>query len=153
RLIKDSSFQLIDVLYYVIDSNHVQCEVNLYFLRKMHEADIPFCIIINQIDKHNEREIQCSQFDKNVRETFEQWNIFPEKIYYSSVMHEDAPHSEVRQIKEELFQLLQKNKNITGRLKAATNIIIQDHETFLQEQLEEAVNEIVPANITDEEYD
>lgn len=153
RLMTESALHLVDVLYYVMDYNHVQSEVNLYFLRKMHEADIPFYVIINQIDKHNEHEIPFSQFDKNVRETFEQWNIFPEKIYYSSVMYEDAPHSEIRQIKEELFQLLQKNKNITGRLKAATNIIIQDHETFLQEQLEEAVNEIVPANITDVEYD
>ena len=58
-------------------------------------------------------------------------------------MHEDAPHSEVRQIKEEPFNCFRKIK-YNRRLKAATNIIIQDYETFLQEQLEEAVNEIVP---------
>src|SRR5690625_2022907 len=77
RLMTESALHLVDVLYYVMDYNHVQSEVNLYFLRKMHEADIPFYVIINQIDKHNEHEIQFTQFDKNVRETFEQWNIFP----------------------------------------------------------------------------
>src|SRR5699024_2276006 len=153
RLMTESALHLVDVLYYVMDYNHVQSEVNLYFLRKMHQAEIPFYVIINQVDKHNENEIAFEKFDKNVRETFEQWNIFPEKVYYSSVMHEDAPHSEIRTIKEDLFTLLQSNKNITNRLKAATNIVMKDHETFLEEQLEERINQIVPDNITDQEYD
>src|SRR5699024_7168210 len=115
RLMTESSLHLVDVLYYVMDYNHVQSEVNLYFLRKMHEYEIPFYVIINQIDKHNENEITFESFDKNVRETFEQWNIFPEKIYYSSVMKEDTTHNDIQTIKKELFHLLNGNKNITNR--------------------------------------
>ena len=47
-------------------------------------ADIPFYIIINQIDKHNEHKIQFSQFDKNVRETFEQGMLFRKNILFIS---------------------------------------------------------------------
>ncbi|HLR41728.1 MAG TPA: dynamin family protein, partial [Pseudogracilibacillus sp.] len=153
RLMTESALHLVDVLYYVMDYNHVQSEVNLYFLRKMHQAEIPFYVIINQVDKHNENEITFEKFDKNVRETFDQWNIFPEKIYYSSVMTPDAAHSEITSIKDDLFHLLNKDKNINKRLKAASNIIINDHETYLKELLEEEVNNIVPDDISDEEYD
>src|SRR5699024_2833992 len=77
RLMTESSLHTIDVLFYVMDYNHVQSEVNLYFLQKIKEQEIPVYIIINQVDKHNEAEISFTDFDSVVSETFTQWGVEP----------------------------------------------------------------------------
>ena len=146
RLMTESALHVVDVLYYVMDYNHVQSEVNLYFLQKIQAEQIPFYIIINQIDKHNEQELSFEQFDSNVKQTFEQWNISPETIYYSSVLDESAPHNEIQAIKTDLFALLQNEKDFTKRFFAATREIVLDHKDFLEESFEDKI-----ANISEED--
>src|SRR5699024_11016973 len=51
RLMTESAMHLIDQLYYVMDYNHVQSEVNLYFLQEMQKQSVPIYIVINQVDK------------------------------------------------------------------------------------------------------
>src|SRR5690625_5910 len=57
RIITESALHVVDVLYYVMDYNHVQSEINLHFLKELQQLNIPTYIIINQIDKHNDAEI------------------------------------------------------------------------------------------------
>lgn len=142
RLMTESALHVVDVLYYVMDYNHVQSEVNLYFLQKMQKAKIPFFIIINQVDKHNESEITFRQFDQNVKQTFEQWSIFPEKIYYSSVMDTSATHNEITNIKADIFALFHQQKEIASRLIAATREIIVAHKTFIQEEYNQTLADV-----------
>src|SRR5690606_28924686 len=130
RLMTESSLHLVDVLYYVMDYNHVQSEVNLYFLQEMQQKQIPFYIIINQVDKHNEAELTFESFDRQVRETFDLWSIYPERIYYSSVLKEEAPNNEIKLIKTDLFSLLKTRNNIDKRLMNAAKEIVEDHKTF-----------------------
>lgn len=147
RLMTESALHLVDVLYYVMDYNHVQSEVNLYFLQEVQNKQIPFYIIINQVDKHNEKELSFEQFDFNVKQTFDQWNIYPEKIYYSSVINEEAPHNQIKEIKSELFTLLTNNLTKSGRLNIAINEIIEAHKKFLKDQYEDALSELdLPQN-------
>lgn len=149
RLMTESSLHLVDVLYYVMDYNHVQSEVNLYFLQEIQQKQIPFYIIINQVDKHNEAELTFESFDKQVKQTFDQWNIFPEKIYYSSVLKEDAPHNEIKQIKSELFQLLNNRNNIENRLFYATKQVIDKHKTFLEEKCKDQILEVASEHLSE----
>src|SRR5690625_3105989 len=65
RLMTESALHLVDVLFYVVDYNHVQSEVNLYFLKEIQAQGIPIYLIINQIDKHNEAEIPFIEFDQS----------------------------------------------------------------------------------------
>src|SRR5699024_11618030 len=44
RLMTESAMHLIDQLYYVMDYNHVQSEVNLYFLQEMQKQSVPIYI-------------------------------------------------------------------------------------------------------------
>lgn len=142
RLMTESALHLVDVLYYVMDYNHVQSEVNLYFLQEVQNKQIPFYIIINQVDKHNEKELPFEQFDFNVKQTFDQWNIYPEKVYYSSVINEEAPHNQIKEIKTELFTLLTKIPMESRRLNIAINEVIQEHKKFLEEEYEDALSEL-----------
>src|SRR5699024_6601990 len=75
RLMTESTLHLVDSLFYVMDCNHVQSEVNLYFLREIQAMSIPFYVIINQIDKHNENELSFNEFERSIKETFSQWNV------------------------------------------------------------------------------
>src|SRR5699024_2286702 len=95
RLITESSLHLVDVLFYVMDYNHVQSEVNLHFLKKVQDHAIPVYIIINQIDKHDEQELTFDDFSGKIKQTFDQWDIFPEIIYYSSLIDRYTPHNQI----------------------------------------------------------
>lgn len=142
RLMTESALHVVDVLYYVMDYNHVQSEVNLYFLQKIQREKIPFYIIINQVDKHNEAELTFETFDKNVRQTFDQWNISPEKVYYSSVINEEAAHNQIVTIKEDLFALVHGEKDLSNRLYYATREVIQGHISYMKEMCEAEVEDI-----------
>src|SRR5690625_1763416 len=94
RLMTESSLHLVDSLFYVRDLNHVQSEVNLYFLREIQAMSIPFYVIINQIDKHNENELSFNEFERSIKETFSQWNVVPEGNFYSSILIDDYHHTQ-----------------------------------------------------------
>lgn len=51
-----SALHLADVVFYVMDYNHVQSETNLSFAKSLSDWGKPLFLIVNQIDKHRERE-------------------------------------------------------------------------------------------------
>lgn len=106
RLMTESSLHLVDVLFYVMDYNHVQSEVNLHLLKSLEEKSIPFYVIINQIDKHDEEELSFQVFENSIKQTFDQWNISPKNIFYSSLIDHKADHNQFKEIKETLFTMM-----------------------------------------------
>src|SRR5699024_10693172 len=125
RYMTESSLHLVDVLYYVMDYNHVQSEINFTFLKQIQDKNIPIYLIINQVDKHNENELSFEQFADRVEESFRQWSIYPEKIYYSSVMDQTLSFNQLNNIKQDLFQLLHKHDSVAERVTNATNQVIE----------------------------
>src|SRR5690606_8398911 len=95
--------------------------------------------IINQIDKHNEKELSFHMFDTSVEQTLEQWGLSPEKIYYSSLLQEDAPFNQFHEIKEKITDLF--NERLL-RIDASVQYIVDAHKQFLTEKYEEAINEL-----------
>lgn len=138
RLITESSLHTVDALCYVMDYNHVQSEVNLQFLTEMKKQQIPLTILINQIDKHNEKELSFGTFKRHVEETFRQWEIEPEKIFYISVKHEDDPNNELHLFKRYVFDLCTRELSmIDERLQRAFEYIVKDHESVMKERFRE----------------
>ncbi|MEN2766322.1 dynamin family protein [Ornithinibacillus xuwenensis] len=137
RLITESSLHLVDVLFYVMDYNHVQSEVNLLFLKKIQAMNIPYFIIINQIDKHNENELSFAAFDSSVKQTFDQWGLTPESIYYSSLVEENASHNQLKEIKQTVDNLFREEHIL--RLDASVRNLLEEHKTFLKEQMDEEI--------------
>lgn len=149
RLITESSLHLVDSLFYVMDYNHVQSEVNLYFLREIQAMSIPFYVIINQIDKHNENELSFNAFERSIKETFAQWNVVPEEILYSSVLNKEAPHNQLEKIKTTVFSILKEKPQTAYRIDVATNQVIKEHYKFLEQETEEklydSLENIIPS--------
>jgi small GTP-binding protein len=137
RLMTEASLHLVDILFYVMDYNHVQSEVNLQFLRMLQEKKIPFYVIINQVDKHDEREIPFATFDKSVKQTFEQWKIIPEHIYYASLLDDATEHNQFSEIKEKLFSIMHRDKELSLNIDHAVEQVVGAHKQFLKKKYED----------------
>src|SRR5699024_5839959 len=137
RLMTESSLHLMDHLFYVMDYNHVQSEVNLYFLKQIQDRGIPFYVIINQIDKHDEAEIPFQTFIDSVKQTFNQWGVFPEQLFYSSLLDELHQLNQFQEIKMQLFSLFSSNNERVQTIEQSTKQIISDHKAYLEENHEQ----------------
>lgn len=137
RLMTEGSLHLMDALFYVMDYNHVQSEVNLQFLLDLQAKNIPFYVIINQIDKHKESELTFTSFKESIRQTFDVWEIKPERIFYSSLYEPDLEHNQFQEIQQTLQDLFTTRKQELLDRQHSLNDVIEQHVVFLQEQFEE----------------
>lgn len=143
RLMTESALHLVDVLFYVMDYNHVQSEVNLYFLESLQENRIPFYLIINQVDKHNEKELPFVSFKESIRQTLQAWDIKPEGVFYTSLYDSSLPINEFSQVKKTLNTILANEANAYFNIDASVEQVTNKHKFFLEDQYENLKNEIV----------
>lgn len=136
RLMTEGSLHIADVLFYVMDYNHVQSEVNLTFLHQLNEKKIPYYIIINQIDKHDEQEIEFSVFNDHIEHTFAQWDIQPEKLFYTSLTNNHAPHNMFPDVKEVIQELFTHEQQINRSIKRSIKEVVGHHKHFLSSEYE-----------------
>lgn len=54
----------------MMDYNHVQSEVNLQFVKELKQRNKTVYLVINQIDKHKERELSFESYTKSVSQSF-----------------------------------------------------------------------------------
>lgn len=99
RIATESALHLADLVFYVMDYNHVQSELNFLFTKELAEAGKQVYLIINMIDKHREEELTFQQFKQSVKDSFASWGVVPERIFFTSI--KDETH------KENEFQALQ----------------------------------------------
>ncbi|WP_249899543.1 dynamin family protein [Paenibacillus sp. PK3_47] len=84
-----SALHLADVVFYVMDYNHVQSENNLAFAKALSDWGKPLYLIINQIDKHREREITIEAYRRQVESAFREWGIQSAGILFTSLKVRD----------------------------------------------------------------
>lgn len=137
RLMTEGSLHIADVLFYVMDYNHVQSEVNLTFLQELKEKNIPYYIIVNQIDKHNEEEISFRSFDNQIMNTFERWGIEPEELFYTSLKDPHAHHNMFSEVKEKIQELFESTHQVDQSIARQVQEVINQHEQFLAMELED----------------
>lgn len=90
----ESALHMADVVFYVMDYNHVQSEINFAFTKRLKEWGKPLYLIVNMIDKHRERELPFADYQTSVREAFESWHIQPDGILFLSVKQPGHPNDE-----------------------------------------------------------
>lgn len=142
RLMTESALHLVDVLFYVMDYNHVQSEVNLYFLKSLQENHIPFYLVINQIDKHNEEELSFASFKESIRQTFANWEISPQDIFYTSLYDLNVENNQFTKVKETLLTILENEDNTYFNIDASVQQVMNNHKVFLEDQYEKLKSEI-----------
>lgn len=104
RMATESALHLADVVFYVMDYNHVQSEINFAFAKSLKDWGKPLYFIVNQIDKHRDQELSFDQYARSVEEAFNAWHLEPAGILYLSLRHPEHPHHQW----ESLLQLIGK---------------------------------------------
>ena len=86
-----------DLIFFTVEYNHVESEHNLTLLKEIAGLDIPLVLIINQIDKHDDREITLDTFLNRVKRTLTNWNIHPEHLFTTSIY--ESPYNRIDELK------------------------------------------------------
>jgi len=92
RLSTESALHLADVVFYVMDYNHVQSEINFAFAKQLKEWRKPLYFIVNQIDKHREEELLFEDYRQSVWDAFQAWHLEPSGILYLSLKNPEHQH-------------------------------------------------------------
>lgn len=128
RIATEANLHVSDVIFYMMDYNYVQAEGNLQFVKDLTERGKKVYLIINQIDKHREKELSFAEFKKGVAASFGAWNILVAGIYYTSLKQPDHPHNQLAEVKRLLHQLYnQKNQLMEQNVEREMNYLIDQY--------------------------
>ena len=154
RVSTESALHLADVVFYVMDYNHVQSEVNFLFTKELVEANKPTYLIINMIDKHDEKELSFESFKKSVTEAFANWNVYPEGIFYTSVRDLENKENQIDVVRQFIYDMAENGEpSGTDTIMQSAKVLVDKHLTWLEEQFEEehATDFALLAALPDEE--
>lgn len=105
-LATNSALHLADVVFYVMDYNHVLSESNLSFARRLADWGKPLYLVVNQIDKHREQELKFEAYRASVEQAFELWGIVSAGIFYISLKEPEHPLNMLPLLKQTIHDLL-----------------------------------------------
>ncbi|MEX2460343.1 MAG: dynamin family protein [Paenibacillaceae bacterium] len=143
QLSTESALHLADVVFYVMDYNHVQSETNLSFTKRMKDWGKPVYLIINQIDKHQEEQLSFAAFRSSVEESFRSWQAEPAGILYTSLKQLQHPYNEWNMLKWLITELMQHAKELRDwSSQCSLRQIIADHIEVINESHEAAKNQL-----------
>ncbi len=135
QLATTSALHLADVVFYVMDYNHVQSEINFHFAKSLLDQGKPLYMVVNQIDKHNPLELSFSDFAEGVKKGFEAWDITPAHIFFVSMRDQTHPYNEFELLKDTMNQLLQNPSSwVVQTVKKAALQLIEEHKQWQVEQ-------------------
>ncbi|WP_347177883.1 dynamin family protein [Sporosarcina thermotolerans] len=100
RLSTESALHLADLVFYTMDYNHVQSELNFKFTKELLRYNPNVYLIINQIDKHRESELPFEAFKKSVEDSFSLWGVEPKGIFYTSLRDKDLSYNDFEKVKK-----------------------------------------------------
>ncbi|NDI34451.1 dynamin family protein [Chengkuizengella sediminis] len=144
----ESALHLADIVFYVMDYNHVQSEINFAFAKRLQEQGKKFVFIVNQIDKHQHHELSFSDFKQSVYQAFSDWDIHPEALFFISVKHEDFSLNEFDQLKWYLNRLTEiRDELIISNVEKSIEFILNEHIKEYKEQ-----NQIKKQELSEKEY-
>lgn len=104
RIATESALHLSDLIFYVMDYNHVQSEVNFLFTKDLTLAGKEIYLVINQIDKHRDAELSMESFKKSVEESFASWGVTPKGIFYTSLKDLGNPYNQFEELQSFIYE-------------------------------------------------
>ena len=136
RISTESALHLADIVFYVMDYNHVQSELNFMYTKNLLTHGVNLYLIINQIDKHNDDELSFQEFKTSVYESFASWDVNPAGIFFTTLKDPHHPENEFNAIKfmiEDAF--LHRSEWMEVTIEAAIKRLEVEHNTWLDEEL------------------
>ncbi|MCA1027186.1 dynamin family protein [Cytobacillus kochii] len=154
RIATESALHLADMVFYVMDYNHVQSELNFLFTKDLTAAGKQVYLIINQIDKHREEELSFQHFTESVKDSFASWGVQPERIFYTSLKKPELPHNDFSALQKFIYeQIGQKDRLLPQSVLHSLQKLTEDHFIYLEEKdaHDIAANEEILAALPEDE--
>ncbi|WP_334071500.1 MULTISPECIES: dynamin family protein [Paenibacillus] len=142
----NSALHLADVVFYVMDYNHVLSESNLGFARRLVDWGKPLYLVVNQIDKHREQELSFETYRRSVEQAFELWGIAPAGVFYISLKDAEHPENRLPGLKLTIRRLLEKPEplleySVSSSLHHSAEQYLERRETAEEEELDRWIRE------------
>ncbi|WLR43689.1 dynamin family protein [Bacillus carboniphilus] len=112
----NNALYLADAIFYVTDYHHVQSEQNIQFIKNQINKGKNIFLIVNQIDKHNEKEISWSEYEKRIQGTFIPIGLKQENILFTSIYNDE--------LENDLYRLLHNIKR--SSIKESIDSLLDD---------------------------
>ena len=142
----EDALHLADIIFYVMDYNHVQAELNLSFTRDLTQAGKAVYLVVNQIDKHVETELSFDSFRKGVQDAFLNWGVRPAGFYFTSLRYPEHPHNEFTQLQQLLQQkIAERQHTLLASIAASLHKILQEYQQEQKEQRQEQIAQAAEA--------
>ncbi len=136
RIATESAIHLADLIFYVMDYNHVQSELNFMFTKELTEAGKEVYLVINQVDKHSDQELSFGEFKTSVVESFSSWGVKPTAIFYTSLKQDDHEYN----------QFVELQAFLAGRLKEKDSLLLQSIFHSLQKIIKDHLDKTKKKN-------
>ncbi|SFX27740.1 Dynamin family protein [Thermoactinomyces sp. DSM 45891] len=135
RIATESTLHMADFILFMMDYNHVQSEGNLQFLKGLAERNKKIYIVINQIDKHRDQELSFENYQQSVQQTFENWDLQVEGIYYTSLRDLNHEYNELDSLKSDL------GKWIEHRAELGLQVVETEAKYLMEQYLGQLVDD------------
>ncbi|MFP4977895.1 dynamin family protein [Paenibacillus sp. CN-4] len=134
-----SALHLADVVFYVMDYNHVQSENNLAFAKSLSDWGKPLYLIVNQIDKHRENELSIEVYRTQMESAFQEWGVRYQGLLFTSLKVQDHPLNGWQRLTGLLQQLIARRAELVrySILRSAVQTAEAHLGAYREEQAEE----------------
>ena len=134
RISTESALHIADMVFYVMDYNHVQSELNFNFTKELQKYTDLY-LIVNQIDKHQDSELNFPDFKKSVRDSFSAWGVEPKGIFFTSLRDFEMEGNDFEGVKSLVSSSMEGWQGNVG--KAAESALAQlkdEHLNYLEDE-------------------
>lgn len=134
RISTESALHIADMVFYVMDYNHVQSELNFNFTKELQKYTDLY-LIVNQIDKHQDSELNFPDFKKSVRDSFSAWGVEPKGIFFTSLRNFEMKGNDFEGVKSLVASSMEGWQGNVG--KAAESALAQlkdEHLNYLEDE-------------------
>lgn len=138
----ESALHIADIVFYTMDYNHVQSELNFQFTKQLMKYNPNVYLIVNQIDKHRDAELSFEDFRKSVHQSFAAWGVEPKDIFFTSLKDKEHPHNDFTKVKKIVMDSMKDwQEQLVLTAKNTLQKLHHEHEAFLAQQKEESLEE------------
>ncbi|MBQ0139684.1 MAG: dynamin family protein [Kurthia sp.] len=149
RMSTESALHLADIVFYVMDYNHVQSELNFQFTKTLMKHNPNVYLIVNQVDKHKDQELSFEDFKHSVADSFGNWGVYPKGIFFTSLKAKDLAYNDFEEVKGIVMnsidgwqdQLVANAENTLAQMHDEHGQYLEQNKTDILQQNEELLSQ------------
>lgn len=135
RMATEDAIHMADVIFYVMDYNHVQSELNFTFTRELTKAGKEVYLVVNQIDKHREGELSFATFAESTSNAFKGWGVEPAGIFFTSLKELNHPENQFSELQSLMWRRIDnRSQLLVESVYASLQKICDEYQAEIEAQ-------------------